>query len=118
MLADLAGLPADVDDDAVEVNDRPDGLQASGTPEGNLAAEVGGDLGDERRRDFDAVEFLHHVLDVARGEALGVQREDLVVETAEAALVLGDELRLEGALAIARDVEADLTEFALNGLGG
>jgi hypothetical protein len=105
-------------DDAVEVDDRPDGVEPARTPQGNLAIEVGGDLGNERGGDLDAVKFLDDILDVAAGQALGVQGQDLVVEAAQAALVLADELRLEGAVAVARDVEADLAEFALDGFLG
>jgi hypothetical protein len=69
---------------------RPWRFQPARAPEGNLAVEVGSDLGDEGGGDFNAVEFLDDVLDVAGGQALGVQGEDLVVEAAEAALVLAD----------------------------
>src|SRR5262249_4959810 len=118
VLADTTALATDMHDDAVEVDDGPDGLEPAGTPQGNLAIEVRGDFGDECGGDLDAVQLLGHVLDVARGQAVGVQSQDLVVEAAQAALVLADELWLEGAVAVARDVEANLAELALDGFLG
>jgi hypothetical protein len=79
---------------------------------------VGSDLGDEGGGDLDAVELLHDGLDVACGPALGVQREKLVVEPAEATLILADELRREGAVAVAGDVASDRVQFPLDGLLG
>jgi hypothetical protein len=67
---------------------------------GDFAVEVGGDLGDQGGGDPDAIELLDDVLDVAGGQPLGVQGEDLVVEALEAALILGDQLRLEGTVPV------------------
>ena len=55
-------------------------VEAPLTPRRHFGVEVGGDLGDERRRHIDSVEFLDDVLDVARGHALGVEGEDLFIE--------------------------------------
>ena len=46
--------------------------------------------------------------DLAGTHAAGVHRDDLVVETRKAALVLGDQLRVEAGLAIARHRQLDL----------
>src|SRR5262245_21874907 len=92
--------------------------QTARTPDADLAIEVGGNLGDERGRNLYAVEFLDDVLDVAGGEALGIQGEDLVVEAAQTTLVLGEELGFEAAQAVARNVDANFAQFALDGLLG
>jgi hypothetical protein len=47
-------------------------------------------------------------LDLAHRHAAGVQAENLVVETVEARLPLGDELRLEAAGPVARHRNLDL----------
>jgi len=62
--------------------------------------------------------LLDDVLDVAGGQALGVQGQDLLVEAGQAALVLADELGLEGASAVARDVQRDVAHLTLDGLLG
>ena len=46
-------------------------------------------------------------MDLADGHAAGVERQHLVVEAGEPALVLPDQARLKGALAIARDLNRD-----------
>jgi hypothetical protein len=43
--------------------------------------------------------------DLAGAHAAGVHRHDLVVEAGEAALVLGDQLRVEGRQPVARDLQ-------------
>ena len=116
VLRHAAVVAADMHDDAVEVDDRPDRIEPPLPPGGHFGIEVGGDLGDQRRRHIDAVEFLDHVLDVARGHALGVQGEDLFIEAGEPALMLGDQLRLEGAVAVAGRVEGEFAQFAADGL--
>src|ERR1700693_1693590 len=45
--------------------------------------------------------------DLAGAHAAGVHRDDLVVETREPALVLGDQLRIEAGLAVARHLQLD-----------
>ena len=48
------------------------------------------------------VEFLHDFLNVPSGHSLGVKSKNLLVKTGQPALVFGDQLWLEGAIAIAR----------------
>jgi len=55
-------------------------------------------------------------LDLAHRHAARIQRQDLVVEPCPTGLVLGDQLRLEAAVAIARDLEWQLAELALERL--
>lgn len=94
-------------DNTIEVDNRPDRIEPSLTPGGHLGVEVGVDLGDEGSRHVYAVEFPDDVLDVASGQSLGVQGEDLLIETGEAALVLGNELGFKVAVAVAWDVEGE-----------
>jgi len=51
-------------------------------------------------------------LDLARAHAAGVQGNDLLVEAGEAALVLGDELRVEPTVPIARNEQLELAAVA------
>src|SRR2546422_166454 len=54
--------------------------------------------------------------DLPRTHAAGVHRNDFVVETREAALVLSDQLRVEAGLAITRDLQLDLASIGNNPL--
>ena len=55
-------------------------------------------------------------LNLAHGHATGVQRDDLVVKAAPAGLVLGDELRLEAAVAVSGHLDRQFAEIAYEGL--
>ena len=46
-------------------------------------------------------------LDLPRAHATGVHRDDLAIEAGEAALVFGDQLRVEAALPVARYLQCD-----------
>jgi hypothetical protein len=48
-------------------------------------------------------------LDVAGGQAAGVERQDHLVDLPEAPCPLGHDLRLEGAIPVARHVDRDRT---------
>src|SRR5689334_1907731 len=54
------------------------------------------------RRDLDAVRLAQVADDLPRAHAARVHRDHLVVEAGEAALVLGDQLRVEARPAVAR----------------
>jgi hypothetical protein len=54
--------------------------------------------------------------DLAGAHAAGVQRDDLVVKAREAALVLGDQLRIKPGLAVARNLQLDLAGIGNNRL--
>lgn len=56
------------------------------------------------------------LLDVARRHAARIEGDHLLVEALEASLVLLDELRLEGAFAVARNLDFDRSAFGLNNL--
>ncbi|MPN06914.1 hypothetical protein SDC9_154171 [bioreactor metagenome] len=53
---------------------------------------------------------------LAHRHATGVPRDDFVVEAGPAGLVLGDELGLEAAVTVARHLDGQLAEIALEGL--
>lgn len=52
-------------------------------------------------------------LDLAHRHVAGIQRKDLVVEARPAGLVLLDDLRIEGAMPVARYLDGQFTELAL-----
>ena len=52
----------------------------------------------------------------AHRQAAGVQRDDFVVEARPTGLVLGDELGLEAAMAVAGHLDGQFAEIALEGL--
>jgi hypothetical protein len=52
-------------------------------------------------------------LNLANRHAAGVERDDLVVKAAPAGLVFGDQLGFEGAMAVARHLDGQLTELTL-----
>jgi len=56
--------------------------------------------------DLDTVNLGEKALDVAHRHAAGVHRDDLVVEAAETASMLGNDLRLEAVIANARHIDA------------
>ena len=51
-------------------------------------------------------------LDLAHGHAAGVERQDLFSETGPAGLVLGNQLRLEGAMPVTGNCDRQLAELA------
>ena len=53
---------------------------------------------------------------LAHRQAAGVQRDDFVVEARPTGLVLGDELGLEAAMAVAGHLDGQFAEIALEGL--
>src|SRR5262249_2365885 len=59
------------------------------------------------------VDLLQMPLDLAGGHSPGVERDDLVVEAVEPGLSLLDELRIELAVAVPRDLDRDLSLLAL-----
>ena len=55
-------------------------------------------------------------LDLAHGHAAGVERQDLFIEASPAGLVLGDQLRLEGAVPVAGNFNRQMAEVAFERL--
>src|SRR4051812_20224335 len=99
---------ADLDPERVEEDQRVDRLQRPGLPGRDLLEHRVRHRADQVRRDLDAVELAQVADDLPRAHAPGVHRDDLVVEAWEAALVLGDQLRVEARLPVPGDLELDL----------
>ena len=116
VLRDAAVGPADMHHQAVEVDDRPHRIDRPRPPGADFGVQVGGDFRDQRGRDLHAVQLLHDLLDVAGRHPLGVQGEDLLVEARHPPLVLLDQLRLEGAVAVPRRGDRQVAGLAADRL--
>ena len=81
------------------------GSSGRALPRRHLRDDRVGDRADQIRRDLDRVHLGEEALNLAHRHPARVERQDLVVEAGEAPLVLGDQPRLEGALAIARHLD-------------
>jgi hypothetical protein len=109
---------ADLHDQAVEVDDRVDGLQRPGLPRLGVLEHAVGDLGDQVRRDFGTVDLGQMALDLADRQAARVERDHLLVEADPARLALADDLGLEGSLAVPRRADPDRALVGQHGLRG
>jgi len=104
---------ADLDPQRVEEHQRIDRLQRPGLPGGDLVENGIRHRADEVGRNLDAVQFAQVADDLPGAHAARVHRHNLVVEAGKPALVLGDELGIEGRLPVAGDLQLDPA-----GLGG
>ena len=102
------GLVADLHPQRVKEDQRVDRLERAGLPGGDLVQDGIRDRADQVGRDLDAIQLAQVPDDLAGAHAPGVHRDHLVVEAGEAALILGDQLRIEAGLAIARDLQVQL----------
>src|SRR3974390_415169 len=93
--------------DAIEIDDRPHGIELPVAPYRYLCVEVSGNLRYQSRRHIDAVELAHDLLNVPSGHSLGVEGEYLVVKTCKATMVFRDQLWLESAIAVTWGRELD-----------
>jgi len=93
---------ADLHDKRVEVDDRVDRLQRPRLPGLDVVEDRVGDLRDQVRGDLGAVDLVQVALDLADGQPARVERDHLLVEADPTGLALGDDLRLERAVAVAR----------------
>jgi hypothetical protein len=98
----------------VQIDDYVQRLQRTALPGAHLVHHFFGDLADQRRTNVHAVHLAQMSLDVARAHAARVHRNDLVVEARPAALVLGQNLRLEAPVAIARHPDLHRAEITLH----
>src|SRR5262249_9812780 len=71
-----------------------------------------GDPADQIGRDLDPVKFLQMGLDLANRQPAGIEADDPVIKTVEAGLPFADNLRLEAAVAVARNRNLDRTVVA------
>jgi hypothetical protein len=105
------------DEQAIEVDDRVDGLKGPGLPGLEIVDHRLGHGRDQGGRDLGAVEFLQVALDLAGGHPARVERNHLVVEALETALALLHELRREGTRPVARDLDRESAGVGQHGLG-
>jgi hypothetical protein len=82
-------------------------LERTPLPRRDLGVNGIGDGADEVRRHLHDVHLAEKGLDLAQREAAGVQRQNRVVEAGEPPLVFPGQLRLEGPVAIARDIQRE-----------
>ena len=101
-------LVADLDAQGVEKHHRVDRIERPVLPFPHLVQNRVGDPADQVGRDLGAVELGDVALDLANRHAAPVEAQDLVVEAAEPPLALRDQLRLEAAGPVARDLDVDL----------
>lgn len=88
--------------DAVEVGDGVDRIERARLRGFYFIGYGIGHRGDQAGRHLGTVHFLQVRLDLVHSLAVGIQREDLVVETRLAGLVHHDNLRIKGAMPVAR----------------
>src|ERR1035437_10062807 len=86
----------------VQVHDRVYRIQRPVLPGPYFVQHGVGDIADERRAHLHAVHLLQVPLDVPRGHATRVHRQDFPIEPRHAGLALRDDLGLERSLPIAR----------------
>jgi len=98
----------DLHPDRVEEHQRIGRIERTGLPGGDLLQHSVGDGRYQVRGDVDAIKLAQMAGDLARAHAARVHRDDLVVETGEAALIFGDQLRVEPALPVTRHINVDL----------
>src|SRR5712692_7098104 len=100
-------LVADLDPQRIEENHRIDRIERPALPFPNFLENRIGDPADQIGGNLDPVELLQVRLDLANRQTPGIEADDPIVETVEPGLPLGDNLRLEAAVAVARYRELD-----------
>ena len=75
--------------DAIEVDDRPHGVETACPAGPNASASRScSDLRDQRRRNITPYSSLTIFLNVAGRHSLGIQSQDLFIEAGESAIIL------------------------------
>lgn len=108
---------ANLDDNAVQIHNRINGIKWSGLPFGDSVDYAVGDFGNERCRHIGIVHFLECSNDFTGAQALGIQRQDLIIHLRQAALVLPQKLRLKRSIAVTRAVDLNFAVLALQTFG-
>src|SRR3954465_12010771 len=98
---------ADLDPQRVEKDQRVDRFQRPRLPGSHFLQHRVGYRADQIGRDVDPVELTKMADNRAGAHAAGVHRDDLVIKPRKAALVSGDQLRIETGLAVARYRQLD-----------
>ena len=115
LVADHA-LVADLDPDRVEEDQRVNRIERPLLPGGDFIEHGVRHRADQVGRHVDPVQLVQVPGDLAGAHAARVHRHDLVIEPGEAALVLGDQLRVEARLTVARHVDRQLAGIGHHGL--
>jgi len=101
-------IAADIDPDRVHEHHRIARLQWAVLPGGDLIHDGLGDRRNQAGGCLEAVDFFDVPLNFPGRHATRIHADNLAVELREPALILGDQQRIEGAVAVARDVQNDL----------
>ena len=110
------GSIADLDVDRVQEHHRVERLQRAVLPGGDFVQDRVGDVGDGLVRQLHPQGPREVVLDLPDGHSAGVQRDDLVLQPAEPAGALRDELGGERALPIAGLIQLHRADLGGHGL--
>jgi len=108
---------ADLDDERVEVEHRVELLQRPGLPGFDPLEHRIGDFADRLAGQLGAQRALQVGLDVADRHPAGVEADDLLVQSAQAALALGDQPGGEAGVPVAGHVQAQRPDLAGDRLG-
>jgi hypothetical protein len=98
---------ADLADDRIQKDHRPDRLQRSGLPFSDLFDDRIGDLGDQVRGNLNVVDLGQMVLNITDCHAVGVEADHDLVDAVHPPLTLADDPRLVGAVAVSRHLHVD-----------
>ena len=93
-------------------------LQRTVLPGGDFRHNFLTDLCHQLRGDFDIVESLDLLSDVPLAHPAGIQCQNLLFHAVSVAVILADDLRLIGAIAITGYLDVYFTELRLDGLLG
>ena len=116
VFGDTSRFTSDMHHDAIHKHDRPDRFQPSSLPRLDFFSEIFGDLRHQRRRDLRAVQLLDDVLNVARRQPLGVQRQNLLIEARQPTLILAQQQRFKGSVAVAGNGQRQPSHVSLDRL--
>ena len=83
-------------------------VERTGLPLRRLGGDRVGDGADQVGRNLGAVDLAQVALDLTRAQAARVERNDLVVEAGQPALILADQHRVETGLTVARYGHIDM----------
>lgn len=100
----------------IEEHHRIHRLERSVLPSAHFGHDLIGDGTDQVGTHVHGVYLAQVCLDLAHGHAACVHRDDPVVKAGEPALVLADDLRLEGSMTVARHLDAQRSIVGQDGL--
>ncbi|MDQ1064589.1 hypothetical protein QFZ32_000028 [Streptomyces canus] len=108
---------ADLHVDGIDENHRTDGVERPALPFGHALQHLVGDGGDGLPGDLGAIDLGQVRLHLPGGQALRGQRDDHLVDAAQALLPLLDDLWFEGAVAVAGHDYLHRSDISQDGLG-